>query len=110
MQSFTTMIMADGSEVSMTLNYAALYKLRAIEQFAEVYSRYMNIQMNGTSDELDVAFVLYVGYLCANVDDIDECMSEFEFYETMQDNRALLSKVYAQLVFPKEVQASAKRS
>lgn len=108
--TMTTMVMADGSEVEMTLNYARLYRLRSVERFSDLYARFNNIQLNGFSDELDPVTTLYVGYLCANVDEIDECMPEEEFYALVQENRAVIMNAWKRLVYPKELTASAKRS
>lgn len=110
MQSFTTLIMVDGSEVNLTLNYLALYKLRANSDYSDTYTRFMTIQMDGASDELDIVFVLYVAYLCANVDDLKSCMSVEEFLGLLQPSRAVLTRTYSLLLFPKEVKASAERS
>ena len=108
--TLTSMVMADGSVVEMTLNYARLYKLRSVERLSDLYARFTDIQLNGFTDELDPVTTLYVGYLCANIDDIDECMTEEEFYATAQENRSVIMDAWKRLLYPKELTASAKRS
>lgn len=66
MNTVTEMEMLDGSRVSMTLNFAKLYKLRAKDK--KTYDTYMKITNNGVKDEMDVALSLYAAYACANLD------------------------------------------
>lgn len=74
----------DGTEVQMTLAFGRLYKLR--QRRPEAYGKYNEIAMNGMKDELDFVSYLYAAYLCANIDNLAQCMGEEEFLEKLPEN------------------------
>lgn len=82
--TFLKMEMNDGSKVEMTLAFGRLHKLR--QNNPEAYKKYNNLAMNGMKDELDFVTYLHAGYLCANIDKLEECMSEEEFIEKAPAN------------------------
>lgn len=108
--TYTELILLDGTRVKMTLNYARLLKLSQDESFKDVYMRYSSTRMDGIQGELDVALQLYTGYLCANVDDLANVMTEDQFYEAMDPNRAVTDLAWRNLLYPKRAAASKKRS
>ena len=108
--TYTELILLDGTRVKMTLNYARLLKLSQDEGFKDVYMRYSSTRMDGIQGELDVALQLYTGYLCANVDDLANVMTENQFYEAMDPNRAVTDLAWRNLLYPKRAAASKKRS
>lgn len=79
-----SMEMNDGTKIQMTLAFGRLYRLR--QKRPEAYGKYNEIAMNGMKDELDFVFYLYAAYLCANIDDLDQCMGEEEFLEKLPEN------------------------
>ena len=78
------MELENGKEVELALNFASLYKIRGLKK--DVYDRYNKVIMKGTEDTFDTVTVLYTAYLCANVDNLDECMGEMEFMENLPYN------------------------
>lgn len=61
----TGIIMADGSALTLTLNFMALYRLKNLRP--KVYKQLNTILLHGTEDVLDYVTMIYGGYLCANV-------------------------------------------
>ena len=108
--TYTELILLDGTRVKMTLNYARLLKLSQDEYFKDIYTRYSNTRMSGVQEELDVALQLYTGYLYANIDDLSNVMTEDQFYEAMDPNRAVTDLAWNNLLYPKKAAASKKRS
>lgn len=78
------MEMNDGTSVQLTLTYGRLYRLR--QKAKDVYETYNKIAMDGMEDELQCVDYLYAAYLCANIDDLDSCMSIEEFMGKMPLN------------------------
>ena len=78
------MKLENGKEVELALNFASLYKIRGLKK--DVYDRYNKVIMKGTEDTFDTVTILYTAYLCANVDNLDECMGEIEFMENLPYN------------------------
>ena len=44
--------------------------------------------MDGVQDEVDFPVFLYTGYLCANIENVEDCMSEEEFFDRLPENHA----------------------
>lgn len=101
--------MADGTKVKMTLQFYRLYMLKNANRKKD-YDRYNDINVNGLKEELDLADVLYTAYLCANVKELDSCMSKEEFLINMPEDRGYLIEKYQELVNPKKKQGSAMPS
>lgn len=92
--------LADGTTVKLTLTFYCLYLLRSKKK--DIYERYNKIMTNGPKEELDNVTILYTAYLCANVANIDECMSEMDFLMLMPTNRDYIGTVMAELITPKK--------
>lgn len=75
------MTMVDGSEMEFSLTYKRLYRLRQTKP--DVYEAYNRIAMDGMRDEFDFIYHLYVGYLCANIEELDHCLSYDEFLDIL---------------------------
>lgn len=87
----------NGETVNLTLNFAALYKLRAKDK--KLYERYNSIITAGEiKDEIDNIEILYVAYVCANIN--DEYMSFEEFIEFIPYDREEISDVLLALLTP----------
>lgn len=92
--------LANGEVVKMTLRFYSLYQLKSKNKGA--YEKYNKIMTKGPQEELDNVTILYTAYLCANVDNIEGCMSELEFLMAMPDDREYVGEVLAALIHPKK--------
>ena len=70
-------ILLDGTEIEMELTLESLQQLK--EKRKEDYQKVNSILLNGVRDIFEQITILYTAYLCANIDDIDVCMSYEEF-------------------------------
>ena len=46
------------------------------------------LAMAGVQVEVDFPVFLYTGYLCANIENVEDCMSEEEFFDRLPENHA----------------------
>lgn len=92
--------LADGSVVKMTLTFFSLYQLKGKNKVA--YEKYNKIMTRGPQEELENCTVLYTAYLCANVADAENCMSELEFLELMPVDREYVGNILQSLINPKK--------
>ena len=103
----------DGSTAEMTLAFYALYMLRGKNK--EIYKRY-NTTMNAMAeknyvyDELDTILILYTAYLCANLNDFDNVMTEEEFMMKCGCDRESIGKAMTELTTAKKTKASVTHS
>lgn len=92
--------LADGTTVKMTLAFYALYQLRNARK--GIYERYNKIMVKGPQEELDNVVILYTAYLCANIANLDECMTEEEFMLSMSPDRKQVGEVLSTLISAKK--------
>ena len=92
--------LADGRVVQMTLTYFSLLQLKSKKK--GVYDRYNAVMVQGPKEELDNVLILYTAYLCANIKNDDECLSEMEFLELMPISREYVGAVLGNLLNPKK--------
>ncbi len=78
--------------VELTLNFYDLNRLRT--KHKKEYDRYFEIAKHGTISDLDAVDILYVAYLCANLDSMPDVMSYEEFLQNMNTGRARVWKAY----------------
>jgi hypothetical protein len=90
----------DGDKCEMTLAFYILYQFKTKNK--SLYERYNKIIANGVKDEFDMLTVAYTAYLCANIDNLDECMSEEEFMIKCGSDRIALRNAVEALVKPKK--------
>lgn len=90
----------DGDSVKMTLAFYALYQLKGKNK--SVYDRYNKIMTKGAEEEIDMITVLYTAYLCANIDDIGDCMSETAFMIKCGSDRFAVKTAMERLTKPKK--------
>jgi hypothetical protein len=95
-KTYKEMVLENGEIVNLTLNFAALYKLKGKNE--DVYNRYNDVRMHGMKDELDQAIILYAAYLCANIENLKDCIDEMTFYALMPENHVLVSLITGQLL------------
>lgn len=84
--TFRKLELNDGQEVEMCLTFGRLLKLR--EKCPETYKKYNKLAMDGVQEEVDFPVFLYTGYLCANIETVENCMSEAEFFDKLPENHA----------------------
>lgn len=92
----------NGKKVNMTLQFYRLYQLKNSKQRKSDYDRYNEINVKGAKEELDLVDMLYVAYLCANVENLDDCMDKREFLMNFPDNRKYVTDIYDSLAYPKK--------
>jgi hypothetical protein len=90
----------DGDKCEMTLAFYALYQLKAKRK--SIYERYNKVMTKGAEEELDMITVLYAAYLCANIENIETCMSEEEFLIKCGSDRMALKDAMEVLIKPKK--------
>lgn len=90
----------NGEVVKMTLRFYSLYLLKGKNK--QAYERYNKIMIKGPQEELENVTILYTAYLCANLDHIEECMSELDFLQLVSDDREYVNGVLAKLINPKK--------
>lgn len=93
----------DGTQVDMTLTYGKLLKARS--KYPEAYEAYNKIEMNGPKEIFDFLDVIYMGYLCANLE-APTIMSKDDFMEKITTNRKSLLRTYSELLYPKKKEVS----
>ena len=100
----------DGTTVKMTLFFYALYQLRSKNKtLYDRYNKIMTNQAKGNYDELEMITLLYVAYVCANLDE-ENIMTEEEFMMKCGSDREAVGKAAKELTSPKKPKASEKHS
>lgn len=103
--------LADGRKVNLTLCFYKLYQLKTKnKKLYERYNKtYTHMQNKKEFEELDLIFMLYVAYVCANMDD-ENLLTEEEFMVLCGGDRVGTSDAYSHLTNPKKIKASELRS
>lgn len=91
---------ADGDTAKMTLTFYALYQLKGINK--PLYDRYNKIMTTGAKEELEMITLLYAAYICANIADVANCMTEEEFLIKCGSDRFAVKDAMEALVTPKK--------
>lgn len=86
----------NGEKVKLTLNYAALYKLR--KQNKDIYDRYNRLMQSNQKEDLDNITIVYVAYACAHID--EEYLTFTEFLEIAPYDRNEINDVLTMLIAP----------
>lgn len=92
--------LADGETVQMTLRYYNLYQLKSKNK--QAYTKYNKIMIKGPEEELENVTILYTAYLCANLEHIEECMTELEFLQRMPEDREYIGAILQNLINSKK--------
>lgn len=90
----------DGSKIKLVINFGLLYQLRAKRK--EIYDTYSNTIIMGTKDLFDFIQILYTAYLCANINDLEKCMSFEDFIEKMPGDTMTIVSMATELTQPKK--------
>ena len=89
----------NGNVVKLTLNFARLLKIK--NDNVVLYTKLMKVLQEGASDLIeDCLTVLYVGYLCANLQ--KNTLSESEFIELIPFDLEKINEVAGNLVTGKK--------
>jgi hypothetical protein len=100
----------DGTTAKMTLFFYALYQLKNKNKaLYDRYNKVMTNQAKGIYDELEMITLLYVAYVCANLDE-ENLMSEEEFIMKCGADRKAVAEAAQELTSPKKAKASGKPS
>ncbi|WP_302626812.1 hypothetical protein [uncultured Eubacterium sp.] len=95
MNTYTSIQLTNEKQEKLTLTYGKLYKLQQKEK--DLVERFLQIEEQDKVNELEMAFVIYVAFRCAN----DVKTSFEEFADMIPPNRSYLIEKYTELVFPK---------
>lgn len=86
-----------GEEVDLTLNFAALYRLRAKDR--TLYDRYNRISTSGKlMEDLDNIIIIYTAYVCAHIN--EDYMSFQDFLEVAPYDREKIGDAIMMLLTP----------
>ncbi len=100
----TKLELNNGEIVDLTMNMAALYKLRSVRP--DAYKAYNRTMLSGKeTDTLDTVLNnLYMGYLCGMVkkDQLNKSMSFIEFLELLPEDMKLVMNTGSELINPKK--------
>ena len=100
--TFKELQLQNGEVIQLTLNFRRLLQLK--NKRKKLYERY-NLIYNKTikDNTFDTITILYVAYLCANIDEIDNdtVMSEDEFMEEIPQSFVLINNIVTELTQPK---------
>lgn len=90
----------DGTKIKLVINFGLLYQLRAKRK--DIYEAYSKTILMGSQDLFDIVHVLYTAYLCANINDIDSCMTFDKFIKKIPEDMKLIAEICAELTQPKK--------
>lgn len=95
----------DGTTAKMTLQFYALYQLKTKDK--KLYEKYSAIMAKPRiTDELEMITIMYTAYVCANLDNYEDIMSEVEFMILCGSDRSAINRAYRELTQPKKQTAS----
>ena len=91
----------DGSTVKLTLNFYNLLQLRGKNRpLYERYNKIMQSSNKNNFDILDMVEIVYVGYVCANID-AETVLSESDFFKLCGSNMKAIGDAVNNLTRPK---------
>lgn len=93
--------LADGTTVKTTITFYYLYQLK--NKNKSLYERYNKILQNTQGDNfdlLDMATIVYVGYVCAHLHE-ETILTEEEFFMLCGSDITAIAKAVTALIRPK---------
>lgn len=90
----------DGEKINLVINFSLLYQLRSKNK--SIYDKYSKTILVGSEDLFDFIQIIYVAYLCANIDSLENCMSFDTFIEKMPNDVRKIAEVAGELTQPKK--------
>ena len=88
MNTYEKIILRDGKEIQLTLNFARLLKVKNDNK--NIYEKYNNAILNGTKDVFDMVDIIYTAYLCANIG--EEVLEYNRFIELIPESTTLIAR------------------
>lgn len=88
MNTYEKIILKDGKEIQLTLNFARLLKVKNDNK--NIYEKYNNAILNGTKDVFDMVDIIYTAYLCANIG--EEVLEYNRFIELIPESTTLIAR------------------
>lgn len=95
-----TFTFEDGDTCEMTLAFYLLYQLKGINK--ALYDRYNKVMTKGLSEEIDSLLVLYTAYVLANIENVEDCMTEKNFIIKCGSSRTAVRNAVSALTDPKK--------
>ena len=105
------LVLNDGSQVDLTLNNALLYQLRSERKIE--YDKFNDFIFNGGKDYFQLVDVLYVAYLCGQLDgrgSLDGAMSNVDFMLALPEDPNAIAEEVQWLTAPKKMRDSVAPS
>ena len=100
------MVLDNGEGVTISLTYAALYRLRASDR--KLYDRYNElVRLNESMDELDMLELLWIGYICGTP---DADISLEDWFSLVPTDREYIGEKMEAVFRPKKAPSSATPS
>ena len=101
----------NGTTTNLTLQFYRLYQLKSKKpQLYATYHKAMSSNANGNYDEIDMIQILYVAYVCANMDKEEELLTFEEFMMLCGSDRKAMGNTVSMLINPKKTTDSEKPS
>ena len=85
----------ENGTVQLTLNFYRLNQLKT--KHKEEYKQYFELQKAGIFTDLDAVMMLYVAYLCANIEKMPDVMSKEEFLLNLKNGRKRIWQAFNDL-------------
>ncbi|MGN1156178.1 MAG: hypothetical protein ACI4TK_08380 [Agathobacter sp.] len=99
--TYSTLMMKDGKEIKVTLSFYRLYQMRT--KWPEQYEKYFKITENDVEDDFDVITMIYIAYLCANIEkEAKDLMSYEEFIINLRFDREDLYRCFKEISVEKK--------
>ena len=90
----------DGEKINLTISFKLLYQLRSKNK--SLYEKYSKTVLLGSEDLFDFIQIIYVAYLCANIDDLSNCMDFETFIDKIPNNARIIAETAGELTQPKK--------
>lgn len=81
--------------VQLTLNFYRLNQLKT--KHKEEYKRYFDLAKDGMITDLDGLEMIYIAYLCANIEKMPDVMTWEEFLQNAKNGRARIWRTIQEL-------------
>lgn len=89
--------MMNGETLNHTLAFIRLNQVKA--KHPEMFKRYCDIRNANEVTELDYCTLLYIAYLCANLDE-EKVLSEEEYLNILPSNRKTIIGMAVEMTYP----------
>lgn len=90
----------DGEKIKLVINFGLLYQLKIKRE--KIWEKYSHTILMGSKDIFDFVQIIYVAYLCANINNLDSCMEFETFIEKMPSDVNYVIQTAGELTQPKK--------